>query len=98
MTESATRTRTRQAILAAAVTVFARDPSAALGEVAAAAGVGRTTLHRYFAERSDLLAALAVARPRAGGGGDGARGADARARRPRRSAACAASTSSSATC
>ena len=60
MTESATRTRTRQAILAAAVTVFARDPSAALGEVAAAAGVGRTTLHRYFAERSDLLSALAV--------------------------------------
>ena len=60
MTESATRTRTRQAILAAAVTVFARDPSAALGEVAAAAGVGRTTLHRYFAERSDLLSALVV--------------------------------------
>ena len=30
------------------------------GEVAAAAGVGRTTLHRYFAERSDLLSALAV--------------------------------------
>ena len=60
MTESATRTRTRQAILAAAVTVFARDPSASLGEVAAAAGVGRTTLHRYFAERSDLLSALAI--------------------------------------
>ena len=60
MTESATRTRTRQAILAAAVTVFARDPSAALGEVAAAAGVGRTTLHRYFPERSDLLSALAT--------------------------------------
>ena len=60
MTESATRTRTRQAILAAAVTVFARDPSAALGEVAAAAGVGRTTLHRYFPERSDLLSALVV--------------------------------------
>ena len=39
---------------------FARDPSAALGEVAAAAGVGRTTLHRYFPERSDLLSALVV--------------------------------------
>jgi AcrR family transcriptional regulator len=60
LTESATKTRTRQAILAAAVTVFARDPSASLGEVAVAAGVGRTTLHRYFAERSDLLSALAV--------------------------------------
>lgn len=60
MTESATRIRTRQAILAAAVTVFARDPSAALGDVAAAAGVGRTTLHRHFPERSDLLTALAA--------------------------------------
>lgn len=60
MTESSTRSRTRQAILAAAVTVFARDQSATLGEVAAAAGVGRTTLHRYFAERSDLLSALAT--------------------------------------
>ena len=60
MTESTTRTRTRRAILDAAVAVFARDPSAALGEVAAAAGVGRTTLHRYFPERSDLLSALVV--------------------------------------
>jgi AcrR family transcriptional regulator len=60
MTESATRTRTRRAILDAAVSVLARDPSASLGEVAAAADVGRTTLHRYFAERSDLMAALAI--------------------------------------
>lgn len=58
MNESATRTRTRRAILDAAVTVLARDPSASLGEVAAAAGVGRTTLHRYFAERVDLIAGL----------------------------------------
>jgi AcrR family transcriptional regulator len=60
MNESATRTRTRRAILDAAVTVLARDPSASLAEVAAAADVGRTTLHRYFAERSDLMSALAV--------------------------------------
>jgi AcrR family transcriptional regulator len=60
MTESAARSRTRRAIIDAAVTVLARDPSASLGEVAAAADVGRTTLHRYFAERSDLTSALAV--------------------------------------
>ncbi len=58
MNESATRTRTRRAILDAAVAVLARNPGASLGEVAAAADVGRTTLHRYFAERADLLAGL----------------------------------------
>lgn len=56
--ESGTRTRTRQAIVEAAVQVFGRDASATLGEVAAAADIGRTTLHRYFPERSDLLAAI----------------------------------------
>lgn len=58
MTESPTRTRTRRAILDAAVSVLARDASASLAEVASAAGVGRTTVHRYFAERADLLRAL----------------------------------------
>ncbi|MBE2316757.1 TetR/AcrR family transcriptional regulator [Solirubrobacter sp. CPCC 204708] len=58
MNESRTRTRTRRAILDAAVTVLARDAGASLGEVASAAGVGRTTVHRYFAERADLLRAL----------------------------------------
>lgn len=56
--ESGSRARTRQAILDAAVGVLARNPAASLGDVAAAACVGRTTLHRYFAERADLLAAL----------------------------------------
>jgi AcrR family transcriptional regulator len=50
--------RTRQAIVDAAIEVLARNPAAPLGEVAAAANVGRTTLHRYFAERADLTAAL----------------------------------------
>jgi AcrR family transcriptional regulator len=59
MSESATRSRTRRAILDAAVAVLAQNPSASLGDVAAAAGVGRTTLHRYFAERTDLMTALA---------------------------------------
>ncbi|WP_328478184.1 TetR/AcrR family transcriptional regulator [Actinoplanes sp. NBC_00393] len=52
------RARTRQAILDAAIEVLARNPAASLGDVAAAADVGRTTLHRYFPERSDLLTAL----------------------------------------
>jgi AcrR family transcriptional regulator len=60
VTESATRTRTRRAILDAAVHVLARDASASLGEVASEAGVGRTTVHRYFPERADLIAALVV--------------------------------------
>ncbi len=57
-TETATRARTRHAILRAAITVFGQNPSAPLGEVADAAGVARSTLHRYFPERSDLIEAL----------------------------------------
>jgi TetR/AcrR family transcriptional regulator, repressor for lfrA len=56
--ESGSRMRTRQAIVDAAIEVLARNPAAPLGDVAAAANVGRTTLHRYFAERADLTAAL----------------------------------------
>jgi AcrR family transcriptional regulator len=58
--ESGTRARTRRAILDAAVVLLAGDPTASLGDVAAAAGVGRTTVHRYFPERSDLLAAIST--------------------------------------
>lgn len=57
--ETGSRARTRQAILQAAIEVLSRNPAASLGEIAAAAQVGRTTLHRYFAERSDLLAGVA---------------------------------------
>ena len=63
--ESGSRARTRAAIVDAAIEVLARNPGAPLGDVAAAADVGRTTLHRYFAERADLTAAVqaeAVAR------------------------------------
>lgn len=56
--ETGARSRTRQAILVAAVRTLAADPSASLGDVAEAAGVGRTTLHRYFPERSDLVAGV----------------------------------------
>jgi TetR/AcrR family transcriptional repressor of lfrA len=54
------RSRTRKAILDAAMTVLADNPGASLGDIASAAEVGRSTLHRYFAERSDLLRALAL--------------------------------------
>ncbi|MER7417576.1 TetR/AcrR family transcriptional regulator [Micromonospora peucetia] len=55
---SGSRARTRQAIVDAAIEVLGRNPAASLGDIATAAEVGRTTLHRYFAERADLLAAL----------------------------------------
>jgi TetR/AcrR family transcriptional repressor of lfrA len=58
--ERGSRARTRQAIIAAAIDVLGTNPSASLGEIATAADVGRTTLHRYFAERSDLLKAINV--------------------------------------
>jgi TetR/AcrR family transcriptional regulator, repressor for lfrA len=57
---SPTRSRTRQAILDAAIEMLGQNAGASLGEIAAAAQVGRTTLHRYFGERSDLIAAVSV--------------------------------------
>jgi TetR/AcrR family transcriptional repressor of lfrA len=59
LNEGGARSRTRNAILDAAMAVLADNPTASLGDIAAAAAVGRSTLHRYFAERSDLLQALA---------------------------------------
>ncbi len=56
--EAGLRPRTRRAILDAAVRVLAESPSASVADVAAVAGVGRTTVHRYFPERSDLLAGI----------------------------------------
>jgi len=57
--ESRAVARTRRAILDAAAAAWARDPGVALGEIAAAAGVGRTTLHRHYPDRARLVAALA---------------------------------------
>ncbi|SFP02745.1 DNA-binding transcriptional regulator, AcrR family [Amycolatopsis arida] len=57
-TENRTRARTRRAILEAAVAVLSQNPAASLGDIAASAGVGRTTVHRYFPERAHLMAAL----------------------------------------
>ncbi|MCX2714076.1 TetR/AcrR family transcriptional regulator [Mycolicibacterium sp. J2] len=57
---SGPRGRTRRAIIDAAVTVIAGNPAATMADIAAAAGVGRSTLHRYFSERSDLMRAVAL--------------------------------------
>jgi AcrR family transcriptional regulator len=57
---SGTPEATREAVLRAAATLLAADASASLAEIGAAAGVGRTTVHRAFPTRSDLLTALAL--------------------------------------
>src|SRR5918995_1052203 len=56
-TRSGVRDTTRRAILGAAASVLARDRAATLAEIAEAAGVGRSTLHRHFADREELVAA-----------------------------------------
>ncbi|NTJ11619.1 TetR/AcrR family transcriptional regulator [Rhizobium lusitanum] len=53
------RARTRLAILDAAMRILSKNPSASINEIADAAGVGRSTVHRHFTERSDLIEALA---------------------------------------
>ncbi|MEO9573083.1 MAG: helix-turn-helix domain-containing protein [Tateyamaria sp.] len=50
----------RAVILNAAFDVFSQNPGASLAEVATQAGVGRATLHRYFAGRDDLMVALTL--------------------------------------
>ena len=52
--------RTRRALLDAATLVLGKDAAASLGQVATVAGVGRTTLYRYFPTREDLVRALVV--------------------------------------
>ncbi|ONI87463.1 hypothetical protein ALI144C_08690 [Actinosynnema sp. ALI-1.44] len=47
-----------QSILDVATEVLLAKPSASLGDVAKAAGVSRTTLHKRYATRHDLLVAL----------------------------------------
>ncbi|GAB2821463.1 TetR/AcrR family transcriptional regulator [Lentzea nigeriaca] len=47
-------------LLDTATSVLLKDPTASLGDVAKAAGVGRTTLHKRFPTRADLIHALAT--------------------------------------
>lgn len=56
--ESPTKERTRRAILRAGIGVLSGNPGAALGEIAEAAGVARSTLHRYYPDRAALSAAV----------------------------------------
>src|SRR5258706_16289366 len=55
---SAVRRDAKAALLDAAVEVLVADPSASLAEVAEAAGIGRTTLHKHYATRDDLVRAV----------------------------------------
>src|SRR5215469_3425372 len=62
MTVHAVRTTPRRtarpSLLDVAAEVLVADPAASLAEVAAAAGIGRTTLHKQYATRDDLLCAV----------------------------------------
>jgi AcrR family transcriptional regulator len=60
MAETGVRARTRRAILDAAIETLTRTPNASMGDIATAANVGRTTVHRYFPERSDLVDAISA--------------------------------------
>jgi TetR/AcrR family transcriptional regulator, mexCD-oprJ operon repressor len=60
MNGSSTRLRTPAAILDTAAHLLAERPDASVAEIAAAAGVGRATLYRYFPTREALLEALAA--------------------------------------
>lgn len=57
--ESGSKTRTRTAIIDATIRALNKDAQASMAEIATEAQVGRTTLHRYFPERSDLMEAVA---------------------------------------
>lgn len=46
-------------LLQTATSVLLKDPAASLGDVARAAGVGRTTLHKRFPTRTALIRAIA---------------------------------------
>ena len=54
----ADKARNRERILDAAERLLAQSPTTTLADIAAAAGVSRSTLHRRFSNRDQLLAAL----------------------------------------
>jgi AcrR family transcriptional regulator len=52
------RRGTKPPLLDVAAEVLVGDPAASLAEVAEAAGIGRTTLHKHYATRDDLIRAV----------------------------------------
>ncbi|MEO3977837.1 TetR family transcriptional regulator [Streptomyces sp. CAU 1734] len=58
ISEIGARGRTRRAILSAAASVLSRSRGATLAEIAAAAGIGRSTLQRYYPDREELESAV----------------------------------------
>jgi AcrR family transcriptional regulator len=59
-TQTEREVRARRAIMDAASGLLSKDSGTSLAQVATQAGMGRTTVHRYFATREALLTALAV--------------------------------------
>lgn len=55
---SPTSRRTRRHIVDTAVETLARSQGASMSEIAKDAGVSRSTLHRHFADRAELIAAV----------------------------------------
>lgn len=60
MKQENAHTKARAALLEAAFTTLAADPTASLADIARSAGMGRATLHRHFTGRHDLLKAMAL--------------------------------------
>lgn len=55
------KSKSEQAVLAAAAAALAQNPGASLREIATQAGIGRATLYRYFPSREVLVRELAMA-------------------------------------
>ncbi|ROR72822.1 TetR/AcrR family transcriptional regulator [Bogoriella caseilytica] len=58
--ETAAAGRTRRAILEAGIAVLSVNPGASISEIAARAGVSRSTFHRYFSDKAALTEAANV--------------------------------------
>lgn len=58
VSDHAIRPGTLSAIIEAAIGMLNVDPGATMSDIARAAGVGRTTLHRHFDGKADLLSTI----------------------------------------